>query len=133
MTRIARLLAVSLFATTTLGGCAALPDGAAPVPDGGQVILGMGQSTLLADNSLLTYARLVNDSRCQPNVQCVWEGSAEIALRWQPRTGDARDLRLHTHARTGPTRVALGERGVVLVALERGITPKATLRIERNP
>ena len=128
MTRIA-----SLFAIALLAGCAALPNGAAPLLDGGQVALGLGQSTLLADNSLLTYTRLVNDSRCDPNVQCVWEGSAEIALRWQPRSGSARELRLHTSPRTGPTRADLGERSVALVALERGIAPKATLRIERNP
>lgn len=128
MTRIA-----SLFAIALLAGCAALPNGAAPLPDGGQVALGMGQSTLLADNSLLTYTRLVNDSRCDPKVQCVWEGSAEIALRWQPRSGSARELRLHTSPKTGPTRADLGERSVALVALERGIAPKATLRIERNP
>ena len=128
MTRIA-----SLFAIALLAGCAALPNGAAPLPDGGQVALGMGQSTLLADNSLLTYTRLVNDSRCDPNVQCVWEGSAEIALRWQPRSGAARDVHLHTSSKTGPNEARLGERTVFLAGLERGIAPRATLRIERTP
>ena len=128
MTRIA-----SLFAIALLAGCAALPNGAAPLPDGGQVTLGMGQSTLLADNSLLTYTRLVNDSRCDPKVQCVWEGSAEVALRWQPRNAGARDIRLHTNARTGPVDARLGERTVSLTGLERGIAPKATLRVGRAP
>lgn len=121
------------FAIALLAGCAALPHGAAPLADGGEVTLGMGQSTLLADNSLLTYVRLVDDSRCAPNVQCVWEGSAEIALRWQPRNGGARDVRLHTNTRTGPNEAHLGERKVSLAALERGIAPKATLRVDRAP
>ena len=128
MSRIA-----SLFAVALLAGCAALPNGAAPLPDGTQVTLGMGQSTLLADNSLLTYVRLVDDSRCAPTVQCVWEGSAEIALRWQPTGAGARDLHLHTNAKGGPTSVRIGDRSVTLMALERGIAPKATLRIDRAP
>ena len=128
MTRIA-----SLAAALLLSACAALPNGAAPVADGTEVALGMGQSTLLADNSLLTYVRLVDDSRCAPGVQCVWEGSAEVALRWQPRNAGARDIRLHTNARTGPVDARLGERTVTLTGLERGIAPKATLRVERAP
>ena len=128
MTRIA-----SSLATFLLAGCAALPHGGTPLADGSEVTLGMGQSTLLADNSLLTYVRLVDDSRCAPNVQCVWEGSAEIALRWQPRNGSAQDIRLHTNTRTGPNDARIGERKVSLAALERGIAPKATLRVERAP
>ena len=128
MTRIASLLATGLLA-----GCAALPDGASPAPDDSQLTLGVGQSTLLADNSLLSYTRLVNDSRCAPDVQCVWEGDAEIALRWQPTGGSAQDVRLHTSSKGGATEARIGERTVSLTALERGIAPKATLRIQRTP
>ena len=127
MTRIHGLAAILL-----LSACAAMPDGATPAADGTEVTLGMGQSMVLADNSLLTYVQLVDDSRCAPGVQCVWEGSAEIALHWQPRNAGGRDIRLHTHARTGPDNARLGERTVTLAALERGIAPKATLRIERT-
>ena len=127
MRRIASLPSVLL-----LSACAALPSGAAPAADGAEVTLGMGQSTLLADNSLLTYVQLVDDSRCAPGVQCVWEGSAEIALRWQPRNASARDIRLHTNTRTGPVDARVGDRTVTLAGLERGIAPKATLRIVRT-
>ena len=128
MHRIASLIAIALVAA-----CTALPHGAAPAADGSEVTLGMGQGTQLADNSVLTYVALIDDSRCAPGVQCVWEGSAEIALRWQPRGGSARDLRLHTNTRSGPNEARLGERTVTLASLERGIAPKATLRIARTP
>jgi hypothetical protein len=114
-----------------LAACAALPTGATPAADGGTVRLSPGQSTLLADNSLLTYTRLVNDSRCAPDVQCVWEGDAEIALQWRAAAGAAQDLRLHTSAKGGPTSARAGARTVTLVALDRGPVPQATLRIER--
>ena len=128
MTRIASLLAIGLLA-----GCAALPDGGSPAPDDSQLTLGIGQSSLLADNSLLSYTRLVNDSRCAPGLQCVWEGDAEIALRWKPTGGSAQDVRLHTSSKGGPTQARIGARTVSLTALERGIAPKATLRIQRTP
>ena len=128
MTRIASLLAIGLLA-----GCAALPNGASPAPDDSQLTLGIGQSSLLVDNSLLSYTRLVNDSRCAPGLQCVWEGDAEIALRWKPTGGSAQDVRLHTSSKVGPTQARIGARTVSLTALERGIAPKATLRIQRTP
>lgn len=127
MTRIA-LACLSLLLAS---GCAALPNGAAPAADGSTVSLGIGQSTLLADNSLLTYTRLVNDSRCAPDVQCVWEGDAEIALQWRAAGGGSQDLRLHTSSKGGATSARAGTRTITLVALERGIAPKASLRIDR--
>lgn len=113
-----------------LAACAALPNGASPAADGSTVSLGLGQSTLLADNSLLTYSRLVNDSRCAPDVQCVWEGDAEIALQWRPAGGSAQEVRLHTTTKVGPNTAPAGERRITLVSLERGIAPKASLRID---
>ena len=66
MTRIALACLTLLLAS----GCAALPNGAAPAADGSTVTLGIGQSTLLADNSLLTYTRLnaiiARSSDCAP-------------------------------------------------------------------
>jgi hypothetical protein len=128
MTRIAIACLTLLLAS----GCAALPNGATPAADGSTVSLGLGQSTLLADNSLLTYTRLVNDSRCAPDVQCVWEGDAEIALQWRAAGGDTQDLRLHTSGKAGAASARAGGRSITLTALERGIAPKASLRIDRN-
>lgn len=127
MTRIASLLAIGLLAS-----CAALPNGASPASDNNAFTLSIGQSTLLADNSLLTYTRLVNDSRCAPDVQCVWEGNAEIAVRWQPAGGRAQELSLHTSSKGGQTSATIGERTIHLDALERGIAPKATFTAKRS-
>jgi hypothetical protein len=111
----------------------ATPPLAAPHGQAETLTLRMGQPARLGDGGQLTYTQLIDDSRCPPGVQCAWEGSAEIALRWQPARGGARDLRLHTNPRSGPTSATLGDRTLVLVALERGITPKATLELRATP
>ena len=135
MRRIASLLAIALLA-----GCV----GAAPSPQlpAGEdspmheqapqtVTLGVSDRATLMDGSQLTYLRLVNDSRCPLDVQCVWAGDAEIALRWQPASGRAQELALHTASLRGSDVARIGERSVTLVALERGIAPRASLRIDK--
>lgn len=128
-------IAPFLLASALLAGCATAPaaDRASQdaVRDGSEVQLGIGQAARLADGSRLTYLRLDNDSRCAPDVQCVWAGDAEIALRWQPASGRAQELALRTTSPRGSSSARIGERNVTLVALERGIAPKATLRIDK--
>ena len=104
-----------------------------PNVDDSQVTLKLGQSTQLSDGSQLSYSGLIDDSRCAPNVQCVWAGDAEIALRWKPARGSVQDIRLHTSTQGGPTSVPIGERTLTLVLLERGIGPEATLSIDAAP
>lgn len=130
MTRIASLLTFALLA-----GCTAAPavdrPAANAVADGSAILLGIGEAAHLADGSRLTYLRLENDSRCPPDVQCVWAGDAEIVLRWQPPSGRAQELALRTASTRGSSIARIGDRNVTLAALERGIAPKATLRIDR--
>ena len=96
------------------------------------ITLGIGEKATLADGSRLTYLSLVNDSRCPPNVQCIWAGDAEIELRWEPAgSGKSNTFSLHTspiqdHGQTGQD---VGNLHIALQTLERGIAPKATLRI----
>lgn len=104
-----------------------------PTVDDSRVMLNLGQSTQLSDGSELSYTGLIDDSRCAPNVQCVWAGDAEIALRWKPARGSAKDIRLHTNAQGGPTNARIGEHTLTLESLERGIGPKAILRIDTAP
>jgi hypothetical protein len=131
-------LALALLPLCLASGCASVPQGGNADPatdtvDPISLTLRMGEARRLPDNSQLTYVRLVDDSRCAPNVQCVWEGNAEIELRWQPARGGARDLRLHTSPRSGPQSAQIGERSVTLTGLERGIAPRATLELRRSP
>jgi len=138
MTRLPALLAMLLLTST---GCVATgtatptsADGSHPATvDESHFTLGLGQSTQLSDGSRLSYTSLVNDSRCAPDVQCIWAGDAEIALRWSPARGSAQDLRLHTNSQAGSTSARIGERTLRLVSLERGVGPKATLSISAMP
>lgn len=136
MQRIASLLAIALLA-----GCAGAAPSSPQAPSSEDanvheaatqtVTLGVGERATLADGSQLTYLRLVNDSRCPPDVQCVWAGDAEIRLRVQPKRGAASELSLHTSPLRGQgqTEATVGGLRIALQSLERGIAPKATLTI----
>lgn len=104
-----------------------------PATADSNVTLGLGQTSVLNDGSRLSYTSLVNDSRCAPDVQCIWAGDAEIALQWTPAHGSAKALRLHTSPRGGPTSTRIGERILTLVSLERGIRSEASLTITSAP
>lgn len=131
----------TLFALALLAGCASAAQDPAPQADPPAspasdasspmtLQLDVGASQTLADGSRLTYVQLVNDSRCAPDVQCVWAGDAEILLRWQPKTGAASDAALHTSTLQGRRNDAVfGTHHVQLVDLARGAAPKATLRV----
>lgn len=134
MTRLPALLAMILLLPTACaatGNAVKKSDGTTsqPAVDDSRVTLGLGQRTRLSDGSQLSYTHLINDSRCAPDVQCVWAGNAEIALRWTPARGSAQDIRLHTSPQGGATNTRIGDRTLTLVSLERGIAPKATLSI----
>ena len=138
MPRIATLLALALLASCASTTQDPGANAGVPAPTGTDIPLtlplGLGESAALPDGSRLTYLRLVNDSRCPPDVQCVWAGDAEIRLRWQPaRGGPASEASLHTSTLQGrQADRAFGPYRVHLEALERGIAPKATLRIDRE-
>ncbi len=137
MIRLPAILAMILLMPV---GCAAVGNAAEPPPsdtsppvDDSRITLGLGESTQLKDGSRLSYTSLVNDSRCAPNVQCIWAGDAEIALLWKPIRGSTQELHLHTNAQGGATSARIGARTLTLVSLERGIGPKATLSISPTP
>lgn len=93
--------------------------------------LNLGARAKLPDGSQLAYLELVNDSRCPPDVQCIWAGNAEIRMRWTPTRGSSREFSLNTMPVGGKaTSATLGEFEVHLHALERGIAPAATLEIK---
>ena len=95
------------------------------------VSLRPGEQAVLAGGRL-RYLRLVNDSRCAPDVQCVWAGDAEIALEWTPAGGPPRTFSLHTGVE--PRWQALDDgRSLRLLELARGPAPDARLALEAPP
>ena len=122
-TLIAPTFAFTLAACSTTG---AQP--ANTVADGASVVLAPGQSATLADDSRLDYVKLVSDSRCRPDVQCVWAGDATISMRWTPASGAAQAFELHTTL--DPKSFTAGSRTITLTSLERGDAPKATLQVD---
>lgn len=123
------LVALNLAACTTAPASPATD--ASRVADGSSFTLAPGQSAQLADDSRIDYVKLISDSRCRPDVQCVWAGDATIAMRWTPASGAAQAFELHTTL--DPKSFTAGSRTITLTSLERGDAPKATLQVESKP
>lgn len=92
-----------------------------------------GDSVDLAGNGSLRYLRTVNDSRCMPDVQCIWAGDAELSFQWQKPSAGQETFSLHTGTRVGSRDHVIGEQRVTLQSLARGPAPEAQLRVEPNP
>ena len=76
------------FATLLL---ALLAAGCAHTPQGGTTqsfSLDEGQSGTLSNGGKITFANVVNESRCPKDVQCVWAGTATVRFRLVPRPGE---------------------------------------------
>lgn len=114
----------------SLAACATPASGAEEtrVADGETFTLQVGQQVRLADDSQLRYQRLVTDSRCPPDVLCVWAGDAIVAFEWSPAGGSAQAFELHTGKE--PRSHALGSRTLRLASLARGEAPAAELQVE---
>ena len=120
------LLPLSLAACAA--GAAGAPGSAAPTADGTPFTLQPGQSAVLADASRLRYVRLANDSRCAPDVQCVWAGDAVVVFEWSPAFGTPQAFELHTGIEPRARRI--GARTLVLQSLAQGAQPAATLQVD---
>ena len=119
-------LALSLLAACTTVA------GERTVQAGQPFDLAPGAQVALAGGGTLRYLGLANDSRCAPEVQCVWAGDAEVAMEWTPQGAAAARFSLHTTP--GRTEHALGAgRRLHLLALRRGAAPTATLRVDSTP
>jgi len=127
---MSRLITTAVLATL-LVACAA-PSVGIRATDGGTIALVPGQVATLANGGRLRYLRLVNDSRCAPDVQCVWAGDAVIELHWVPVNGADRDLQLHFNTAVGPNHADLDGRRVTFTNLSRE-GAQASLKITPTP
>jgi hypothetical protein len=96
--------------------------------DGDSFRMKPGTSVSVAGEGKLSYVKVVNDSRCMPDVQCVWAGDAEVAFEWRPTAGATDAFSLHTGK--GDKSHPIGRHVLVLTGLDRGEAPEAQLRLE---
>jgi hypothetical protein len=96
--------------------------------DGDSFRMRPGTSVSLPGEGRLHYLRVANDSRCKPDVQCVWAGDAEVAFEWRPNTGDMEAFSLHTGK--GAKQHTIGKHVLLLTALGRGQAPEAELALQ---
>jgi hypothetical protein len=126
------LPALALFALAACAATATGTRGGATGPaDGDRFSLAPGATVTLPGEGTLRYARLVDDSRCMPDVQCVWAGDAEVAFEWRPAHGGTDAFSLHTGQ--GDKSHRIGRHLLVLAGLERGVAPEAQLTLEAAP
>ncbi len=67
------------FVLLVVAACTRATSGVVAEPDRPFVLAPRAVATL-ADGATLRYASLVEDSRCPPNVQCVWAGTVRVAV-----------------------------------------------------
>ncbi len=123
---VALLLVVALAQTACGGGLPAQPpilDPQSRVEDGGTIQLAVGDSVTVGGvgTLVMTFERVASDSRCPPDVQCVWQGEVTVQLRLSAVGTDT--VALLSTVR-GPSEV---EYGGHVVALGE-VTPSASKR-----
>lgn len=80
----------------------------------------VGQAAVLpAEGLSIVFQQVRNDSRCPVDVQCVWEGDAELVLEVQASPSDREQLSLHTSSQFG-TSVDFGAYRILYRELQPG-------------
>jgi hypothetical protein len=97
---------------------------------GGDVTLRLGQEAAIQGKDLaVRYVRVVNDSRCRPNMTCIWQGEASLAfLLSEPGRGESTTAELHSGPRTGPQATSFAASRVELVSVSED-GQEATVRV----
>ena len=130
MPAIVRLLVPAALAL--LAACSAVSGQSRVMAAGQSFALRPGETIEVAQAGTLRFDRLVNDSRCRPDVQCIWAGDAEVAFTWTPARGARDAFSLHTKPGAGLHALGSG-RQLRLLSLERGDAPAATLQVDPAP
>ena len=133
---MAHLRSVIAIPLLLLAACSAAATGVRVggprLSDGDSFRMRPGTSVTVPGEGTLVYVKVVGDSRCKPDVQCVWAGDAEVAFEWRPTGGKADAFSLHTG--NGDKSHPIGKHVLVLTGLGRSKTPGADLTLEaRKP
>ena len=125
--------AVALSTSIVYTGCvtASINDVVRSVADRRNFSMQPGERVTLSDQSTLLYVKVIADSRCPPDVRCVWAGDAEVAFTHTVGSAAAQHFSLHTGL--GARSQDFDGRRLTLVALARGADPKAQLRFDPVP
>jgi hypothetical protein len=96
----------------------------------GDVTLHLGQEAAIQGKDLtVRYLRVVSDSRCRPNMTCIWQGEATLAfLLSEPGRGESTTAELHSGPRTGPQATSFAASRVELVSVSED-GHEATVRV----
>lgn len=91
-----------------------------------------GQQIQLPEGASLTYLRVASDSRCRPDVQCVWAGEAKLDFLHTSATGQTRPLTV-TITGTGEADAQIaGGWTVKLSNLSFDNAPKLTIQLVKS-
>ena len=133
MVHLRSVIAIPVLVLAACGAAATgVRVGGPRLSDGDSFRMRPGTSVSVTGEGSLHYLKVANDSRCKPDVQCVWAGDAEVAFEWRPQGGDADAFSLHTGK--GDKSHPIGNHVLVLAGLERGSAPVAQLTFEaRKP
>jgi hypothetical protein len=110
-------------------GVPAAPSTVSTAP-GAEVTLHLGQEAAVQGKDLtVRYIRVVDDSRCRPDMTCVWQGEAALAfLLSEPGRGESTTAELHSGPRTGPQATSFAASRVELVSVSED-GQEATVRV----
>lgn len=125
-----RVFALFLLALLAFGlvACATIsPDQVANIDE--PFSLQPGEHIALPGDATLRYLRVTADSRCQPDVQCIRAGDADVAFEFVPANGAPVSVNLNVpEAPSAP----IGKWQLRLLGLEFGEAPSVTVRIDAN-
>jgi hypothetical protein len=124
-------LSCAIVLCTGCASAASSGDAKRTIVDGTDFSMRPGEHVTLPDRSELRYVELVTDSRCPPEVRCVWAGDAEVAFSRIVEGAAAQAFSLHTGR--GARSQDFDGRRLTLVSLARGPEPQAALRLEPVP
>lgn len=90
--------------------------------------LKVGQTRTFAGGLTVNFVGVQGDSRCPSDADCVWAGSAKVALRVKEGTGKVKAIELNTGM--APKQMTIGMYDVELLGLSP--YPMTTVKIDRN-
>ncbi len=144
--RLRMSLTVCVTALLSFAACASPTRDEPPAPSapnasvavGATFTLAPGESVAVEGTSLsLVFARVAGDSRCPSSVQCVWAGSARLAM-FATHAGTPRDFEIETRPPRDTVTVGSYLIRLVRVSPERTTTDtiplaayRATLQVHR--